>query len=170
MTPVASLHAGEICFPATAPGNGWMIGAATLDHKWAAQLSAVGERGSAYGQCLTPRRLALDAARLMLQQDLWGRATSSHGVLGKLTLLGSLCVAAGGNYTEDGVPAAPDEPEAAAVLKQTCELLAANLAVGRRDDATSVAERLDELCPASLNDSLGVQKLLATVHGVPPSA
>ncbi len=146
-----------------------MIGA-TLDHGWAVQLSAVGERGSAYGERLTPRRLALDAARLMLQQDLWGQATSSSLALGKLTLLGSLCVAAGGSFTEDGAPAPPDEPDAAAVLAQTCELLAENLAGGQGHGPAAAADRLDELCPASLHDSLDVQKLLATVHGVASSA
>jgi hypothetical protein len=164
MTPVASLQTDQIGVAAPAPGNDPMTGS-TLDHKWAVQLSAVGERGSGYGRCLTPRRLALDAARLMLQQDLWGRATSSNRVVGKLTLLGSLCVAAGGNYTEDGLPAPPDEPEAAAVLEKTCELLAENLAGGQRD----AKKRLDSLCPESPHDSLDVQKLLATVHGVPPS-
>ena len=69
-----------------------------------------------------------------------------------------------------GRPAAPpDEPEAAAVLAKTCELLAAKLAHGELDDKDSAADRLDQLCPESLHDSLGVQKLLATVHGVPPS-
>jgi hypothetical protein len=142
----------------------------TPEYVWAAQLTTAGERGAVYGERMTPRRLALDAARLMLQQDLWGRATSSSGVFGKLTLLGSLCVAAGGNYREDGKPGSPDEPHAATVLATTCALLAGNFVGEPVHGAATAAALLDELCPETLEDSSVVQRLLATVHGVPSSA
>ena len=125
MAPVGSARAS-----ATLPRQGKagrpIASGVTPEYVWAAQLTTAGERGAVYGERMTPRRLALDAARLMLQQDLWGRATSSSGVFGKLTVLGSLCVAAGGNYREDGNPGPPDEPHAATVLATTCALLAGN--------------------------------------------
>jgi hypothetical protein len=116
---------------------------------------------------MTPRRLALGAARLMLQQQLWGCATSRSQTLGQLTLLESLCVAAGGNYTEDGVPAPPDEPRAAAVLATTCRMLTQNLADVPMDDQHSTVRRLDQLRAGSHEDSVAIQRLLATVHGSP---
>lgn len=117
--------------------------------------------GHEWANCreMTPRRLALGAARLMLQQQLWGRATAKDHSLGQLTLLDSLCVAAGGNYTEDGVPAPPDEPQAAAVLATTCRMLAQNAG---QDPAF---HRLDELRAVSDEDNVTIQRLLATVHG-----
>ena len=70
------------CHPASAKvGAGLAIASGvTPEYVWAAQLTTAGERGAVYGERMTPHRLALDAARLMLQQDLWGRATSSTRV------------------------------------------------------------------------------------------
>ncbi len=165
MTPVSSGRASALLPRRVMTGRPPVTGA-TPGYEWAAQLTAAGERGVVYGDRMTPRRLALDAARLLLQQDLWGRATSSRGELGKLTVLGSLCVAAGGNYTEEGVPAPPDEPHAATVLSRTCELLARNLIGGSVEGLAPAEDLLDAICPATLEDSSEVQKLLATVHGV----
>jgi hypothetical protein len=165
MTPIGSAQAS-----ATLPRQGRsgppIASGVTPESVWAAQLTTAGERGAVYGERMTPHRLALDAARLMLQQDLWGRATSSTGVLGKLTVLGALRVAAGGNYTEDGQPARPDEPHAASVLATTCALLAGNLVGTPAVEPQPAADLLDGLCPATLDESSAVQRLLATVHGV----
>lgn len=118
---------------------------------------------------LTPEKLTLGAARLLLQQDVWGRATMPHRTLGWLSLLGSLCLAAGGGYTEDGDPSAPEEPAAARVLAITCELLASHL--GRTDTTVGMngAQRLDQLSQVTTADSVYLQRLLATVHGVRPA-
>lgn len=118
---------------------------------------------------MTPRSVALGAARLLLQQQLWKEATYRGQALGRLSLLDSLCLAAGGGFTADGVPAAPEEPEAAAVLATTCGLLAAGMA--KLPAAASVAEpRLDQLRPVSLEDAASIQWLLATVHNAPAAA
>jgi hypothetical protein len=118
---------------------------------------------------LTPEKLTLGAARLLLQQDLWGRATMPHRTLGWLSLLGSLCLAAGGGYTEDGVPSGPEEPAAARVLARTCDLLAAQLGEADAMVGPSGVQRLAELSQVTTDDSVYVQRLLATVHGVIPA-
>lgn len=168
MTPIGSAQAS-----ATLPRQGEsgvaIASGVTPEYVWAAHLTTAGERGAVYGERMTPRRLALDAARLMLQQDLWARSTSSTGVLGKLTVLGALRVAAGGNYTEDGQPAPPDEPHASTVLTAACALLAHNLAGTSAAEARAAADLLDQLCPATLDESSAVQRLLASVHGVAPA-
>jgi hypothetical protein len=135
------------------------------DHARPSSLATLADREWSYARELTPRRLALGAARLMLQQHLWGRPTSKSHALGRLTLLESLCVAAGGNYTEDGVPAQPDEPEAAAVLAATCQLLAERLTDDPMPGEVSPVGRLDQLRAVSAEDNANIQRLLATVHG-----
>ena len=128
----------------------------------------VAERDTHHGRLLTPRSLALAAACLLFRQDLWGPAASTGRTSGKLSLLGSLCLAAGGNYNENGDPAPPEEAAAADVLACTCTLLAARLADDTGTDEMSCARRLDEMQSVSPAEKSDIQLLLATVHGVHP--
>jgi hypothetical protein len=139
-----------------------------MDYRLLPPFGVVGDHDSSHWRTLTPRSVALDAARLLLRQDLWGSANATDAGLGRLSLLGSLCLAAGGCCNEDGTPAPPDEPAAACVLASTCEQLAANLAARRLPGDASEARGLDQMRQTSTADSVDIQRLLATVHGVRP--
>ena len=131
----------------------------------------VEERDTHHGRLMTPRSLALAAACLLFRQDHWASPTASSQGNGRLSLLGSLCLAAGGCYNENGVPTPPDEEAAAEVLTCTCKLLAAQLTDESPRSSPSIGsaeERLDELRPVGSAESADIQLLLATVHGVHP--
>jgi hypothetical protein len=117
---------------------------------------------------LTPRSLALAAACLLFRQDDWCPTSNAGRTLGRLSLLGSLCLAAGGNFNEDGDPVPPEEEAAADVLACTCNLLASHLSAGPGTDTVSSARRLEEMKPLSTAEKIDIQLLLATVHGVHP--
>jgi hypothetical protein len=138
------------------------------DCRLAPPFGVVAERDTHHGRLLTPRSLALAAACLLFRQDLWGPTGTTGRTSGKLSLLGSLCLAAGGNYNENGDPAPPEEEAAADVLACTCNLLAAQLADGTGTDEVSCARRLNEMQPLSRAEKTDIQLLLATVHGVHP--
>lgn len=138
------------------------------DCRLAPPFGVVIERDTHHGRLLTPRSLALAAACLLFRQDLWGPTGSPGRPQGKLSLLGSLCLAAGGNFNENGDPAPPEEEAAAEVLACTCNLLAAQLANGHGAAEISPARLLDEMKPFSPAEQNDIQLLLATVHGVHP--
>lgn len=128
----------------------------------------VEERDTRHGRLMTPRSLALAAACLLFRQDHWDPPTASGRDFRRLSLLGSLCLAAGGCYNEDGDPSPPDEEAAAEVLTCTCELLASHLGDGSSPANVSAEQRLDQLRPVGSAESADIQLLLATVHGVHP--
>ncbi len=128
----------------------------------------VAELDTHHGRLLTPRSLALAAACLLFRQDEWGPASHTARPLGRLSLLGSLCLAAGGNFNEDGDPVPPEEEAAAEVLASTCSLLASHLPPSPGADTESPARRLEEMTPISPAEKVDIQLLLATVHGVHP--
>jgi hypothetical protein len=122
------------------------------------------DRDDTDGRIMTPPQLALAAAGLLLRQDLWGHPSSSQHDLGQLSVFGSLCVAAGGSFTEDGNPGPPEEPAAAEVLACTCELLVTALDNAPPTDRESAARRLELLDHLSAADSVNIQRLLATIY------
>jgi hypothetical protein len=141
-----------------------------VDYRLSPPFGVVAEPDTRHGRLLTPRSLALAAACLLFRQDHWACAdTASRDLghdLGRLSLLGSLCLAAGGNFNEDGNPTPPEEESAAEVLECTCNLLASHLS--DRSGDSSPARRLDEMRPVTSEDTADIQRLLATVHGVHP--
>ena len=115
---------------------------------------------------MTTERVALGAARLMLQQHLLGHRPSAVDRSTHMSVFESLCLAAGGHYGEDGELAPPDEPEAATLLTRTCQLLANNLTGRPMPNGQESFEALQRLRNTGAEEHIVIQHLLATAHTV----